>query len=89
MFAKFFLRHGFTLNSRRTATVLVGLVEGEERWEAPDPPQDVIPQNLGGTRAKSYCMVLKAKANDRRKNLAPCHDEFRGTLSDVNVDKVA
>ncbi|GFV22822.1 hypothetical protein TNCV_4962371 [Trichonephila clavipes] len=28
------------------------------------------------------CMVLKAKANDRRTSIAPCHDEFRGPRSD-------
>ncbi|GFT40350.1 hypothetical protein TNCV_3115331 [Trichonephila clavipes] len=27
------------------------------------------------------CMVLKAKANDRR-TYTPCHDEFRGPRSD-------
>ncbi|GFS54734.1 hypothetical protein TNCV_2749821 [Trichonephila clavipes] len=32
-------------------------------------------------------MVLKAKANDRRKNLALRHDEFRGLWSDVTVDQ--
>ncbi|GFW32348.1 hypothetical protein TNCV_675071 [Trichonephila clavipes] len=35
------------------------------------------------------CMVLKAMANDRRKNLAPCCDEFRGPRSDVTIDQVA
>ncbi|GFX53268.1 uncharacterized protein TNCV_362621 [Trichonephila clavipes] len=30
------LRHGGSLNSRRAASPLVWLVEGEERWEAPD-----------------------------------------------------
>ncbi|GFW52908.1 uncharacterized protein TNCV_2394871 [Trichonephila clavipes] len=32
-------RHGGTINSRQAASPLVGLVEGEERWEAPDHPQ--------------------------------------------------
>ncbi|GFX03629.1 uncharacterized protein TNCV_2112011 [Trichonephila clavipes] len=31
-------RHVGTLNSRRAASHLVRLVEGEERWEAPDHP---------------------------------------------------
>ncbi|GFU65728.1 hypothetical protein TNCV_5058621 [Trichonephila clavipes] len=35
---------------------------------------------LGWKRAKSYCMVVKATANDRR-HLALCHDEFRGPRS--------
>ncbi|GFU23284.1 hypothetical protein TNCV_2559751 [Trichonephila clavipes] len=34
------------------------------------------------------CMVLKAKANDRRKNLALRRDEFRQPSSDVAVDQV-
>ncbi|GFV41978.1 uncharacterized protein TNCV_2751591 [Trichonephila clavipes] len=37
--------HGGTLNSRRAASPLVRLVEREERWEAPDHPQGVLPQN--------------------------------------------
>ncbi|GFW24736.1 uncharacterized protein TNCV_1960041 [Trichonephila clavipes] len=53
------------LNSRRAASPLVWLVEGEETWEAPDHPQG----NWGETEEKRtvICMVLKAKANDRRK----------------------
>ncbi|GFW05962.1 uncharacterized protein TNCV_4477561 [Trichonephila clavipes] len=39
------LRHGVTLNSRRAASPLVWLVEGEERWEASDHPQRVLPLN--------------------------------------------
>ncbi|GFY07543.1 uncharacterized protein TNCV_3650501 [Trichonephila clavipes] len=41
-------RHGGTLNSRRTASPLVRLVEGEEKWEASDHPQSVLPLNWGG-----------------------------------------
>ncbi|GFS99491.1 hypothetical protein TNCV_4534591 [Trichonephila clavipes] len=37
--------HGGTLDSRRASSPLVRLVEGEERWETPDP----LPQNWGGT----------------------------------------
>ncbi|GFW21144.1 uncharacterized protein TNCV_2703821 [Trichonephila clavipes] len=61
------LRHGGTLNSRRAANPFVGLVE--ERWEAPDQPQGFLPLNWVGTEQKRTvtCMVLKAKANDRRK----------------------
>ncbi|GFT86516.1 hypothetical protein TNCV_725571 [Trichonephila clavipes] len=33
------LRHGDTLNSRRAASLLVRLVEGEERWEALTTPK--------------------------------------------------
>ncbi|GFV14181.1 hypothetical protein TNCV_526551 [Trichonephila clavipes] len=44
-----YLRHGGTLNSRRAASPLVKLLEGELRWEAPDPPQGILPQNWDGT----------------------------------------
>ncbi|GFW74630.1 uncharacterized protein TNCV_962051 [Trichonephila clavipes] len=73
-------RYGGALNSCRAANSLVRLVEEEERWEAPDHPQgvllqkwDVIEQNRTVT-----CMVIKDKANDRRKILALCRNEFRG-----------
>ncbi|GFV28449.1 uncharacterized protein TNCV_3984001 [Trichonephila clavipes] len=63
------LRHGGTLNSRQAASPLVWLVEGEERWEAPDHLKDFLPLNWGGTEQKRTvpCLVLKAKANDGRK----------------------
>ncbi|GFU08973.1 uncharacterized protein TNCV_1318481 [Trichonephila clavipes] len=61
-------RHGSTLNSRRAASSLVRLMAGDERWEAPDYPQGVFPQNWGGTELNRTvtCMVLKATANNRR-----------------------
>ncbi|GFX57109.1 uncharacterized protein TNCV_2963891 [Trichonephila clavipes] len=61
-------RHGGTINSRHAASPLVWLVEGEERWETPDHPSGVLPQNRGGneTNRTVTCMVLKATANDRR-----------------------
>ncbi|GFV54763.1 uncharacterized protein TNCV_3010651, partial [Trichonephila clavipes] len=64
------LRQEGTLNSRRAASPLAGLVEVEERWEALDHAQDFLPLNWGGTERNHTvtCMVLKAKANDRRKN---------------------
>ncbi|GFX11383.1 uncharacterized protein TNCV_2804441 [Trichonephila clavipes] len=72
-------RHGVTLNSCRAASHLVRLVEGEERWEAPDHPQGVFPLNWGETELNHSvtCMMHKATANDRR-HLALCYDEFRG-----------
>ncbi|GFU85104.1 uncharacterized protein TNCV_1553671 [Trichonephila clavipes] len=72
-------RHEGTLKSRRIASPLVSLVEGEERWEVPKHPKGVLPQNWAGTKQNRYvtCMVLKATANDRRY-LALCDDEFRG-----------
>ncbi|GFS88862.1 uncharacterized protein TNCV_3569581 [Trichonephila clavipes] len=70
---------GGTLNSRRAASSLVKLVEGEERREVSDHPQGVLPQYWGETELNRSvtCMVLKAMANDRR-HLALCHDEFCG-----------
>ncbi|GFU66487.1 uncharacterized protein TNCV_3807301 [Trichonephila clavipes] len=70
------LRHGGTLNSRRAASPLVRLVAADERWEAPDPPQDVLPQIWGGIELHRTvtCMVLKV--NERGVHLAPCPDEF-------------
>ncbi|GFT48837.1 uncharacterized protein TNCV_178881 [Trichonephila clavipes] len=41
-------RHGGTLNSRRAASPLVCLVEGEERWVASDNLPSVLPLNWGG-----------------------------------------
>ncbi|GFX86833.1 hypothetical protein TNCV_3751061 [Trichonephila clavipes] len=45
----------------------------------------------GGTEQNRAvtCMVLKAKANDRRKNLVLHRDEFHGPCSDVTVHQVA
>ncbi|GFW48179.1 uncharacterized protein TNCV_1743621 [Trichonephila clavipes] len=65
---------------RRVASPLIRLVEGKERWEDPDYPLGVFPQNCDGTEPNRTvtCMVLKAKANDRRKTLALSRDEFRG-----------
>ncbi|GFW79130.1 uncharacterized protein TNCV_3631611 [Trichonephila clavipes] len=67
------LRHGGTLNSRRAANLLGWLMEGGERWEAPGHSQAFLPLNWGGTEKNRTvtCMVLKAKANDRRKNSSP------------------
>ncbi|GFW86007.1 uncharacterized protein TNCV_1968151 [Trichonephila clavipes] len=39
-------RHGGTVNSRRAASPLLWLVEGEERWVSPDHPQ-VSSLNIG------------------------------------------
>ncbi|GFV32703.1 hypothetical protein TNCV_3890621 [Trichonephila clavipes] len=61
--------HGGTLNSLRATSPLVWLVEGKERWEA----SSFLPLNRGGIKSNCTvtCMVLKAKANDRRKNSSP------------------
>ncbi|GFY08350.1 uncharacterized protein TNCV_1357561 [Trichonephila clavipes] len=73
---------GGTLNSRRATSSLVRWVEGVRRWEAPDHPQDVLPQNWSGNdpNRTGTCLVFKAMANDRRQ-LTYCRDEFRGPRS--------
>ncbi|GFW40132.1 uncharacterized protein TNCV_5118151 [Trichonephila clavipes] len=73
-------RHWATLKSRRAASPFVKLVEGEDSWEAPDHSHGVLPQNWCGTEQNrtATCIVLKAKAIDRRKNIALSRDEFRG-----------
>ncbi|GFU85182.1 hypothetical protein TNCV_1554451 [Trichonephila clavipes] len=50
---------GGTINSRRTASPLVWLVEGEDRWEVPDYLQ-VFSLKIEGKRAKSYCHLDEA-----------------------------
>ncbi|GFU20407.1 cullin-4A [Trichonephila clavipes] len=72
-------RHGGISNSRRAASFLVRLREGEGRWEAPDHSQGVLSQNWAGTdlNRSVTCMVLKATANDVR-HLDLCHDKFCG-----------
>ncbi|GFX21656.1 uncharacterized protein TNCV_1400701 [Trichonephila clavipes] len=67
------------LNSRRAASYLVRLVEGEEKkWVVSDYSQGVLPQNWGANQPNRTVtrMKLKATANDKR-HLALCHDEFR------------
>ncbi|GFV65416.1 uncharacterized protein TNCV_2638461 [Trichonephila clavipes] len=51
-------RHGGTLNSRRAASPLVRLVDGEERWEASDDPQGVSPQSWGGAELNHFVKVF-------------------------------
>ncbi|GFV93772.1 uncharacterized protein TNCV_366721 [Trichonephila clavipes] len=67
------LRHEGTLNSRRAASLLVWLVEWEERWETPDHPKGFLPLNWDGTEQNRTitCIVLKVEANDRRKISSP------------------
>ncbi|GFW51034.1 uncharacterized protein TNCV_3593161 [Trichonephila clavipes] len=72
-------RHGGALNSHPAVSPLVRFVEREERWEAPFPSRGVLPQNWSETEQNRAvtCMVLKAKANDRRNILALSRDECR------------
>ncbi|GFU56993.1 uncharacterized protein TNCV_1778671 [Trichonephila clavipes] len=67
------LRHGGTLDSRQASRPLVRLVEEEESWEASGHAKGFLPLNRGGTEQTPAvpCLVLKAKANDRRKNSSP------------------
>ncbi|GFT03393.1 hypothetical protein TNCV_2985571 [Trichonephila clavipes] len=53
-------------NSRRAACPLVRLVEGKERWEAPEHSKGTLPQNWGEIELNHSvtCMVLKATTND-------------------------
>ncbi|GFU48350.1 uncharacterized protein TNCV_3342431 [Trichonephila clavipes] len=69
-----------TLSSRRIESPLLMLVGGKERRDASVYPQGDLPQNWGGTEQNRTitCMVLKAKANDRHKNLSFSRDEFCG-----------
>ncbi|GFT75961.1 hypothetical protein TNCV_1254911 [Trichonephila clavipes] len=55
------LRQGGTLNSRRTASPLVWLMEGVERWEALDHLQ-VFVLKIGRKRARSYCHLYGAQS---------------------------
>ncbi|GFT53308.1 hypothetical protein TNCV_4233981 [Trichonephila clavipes] len=50
---------------KRNTSLHMRFVEVEERWDALDPLQGILPQNWGGTepRRTITCMVLKAKAN--------------------------
>ncbi|GFX61034.1 hypothetical protein TNCV_4116851 [Trichonephila clavipes] len=56
------LQHGGTLSSYRATSFPVRLVEGKERWEA---PQGVLPLNCVGIELNSTvtCIVLKGTAN--------------------------
>ncbi|GFU03242.1 HTH_Tnp_Tc3_2 domain-containing protein [Trichonephila clavipes] len=52
-------QHEGTLNSRRAASPLVWLVEGEGPWQ----PTGFSPSKLGWNRAKSYCHLSSGIAN--------------------------
>ncbi|GFY04231.1 hypothetical protein TNCV_1200091 [Trichonephila clavipes] len=58
--------------------------KGRREAGGPGHPQSVLPQNWGGSEPDrtATCIVLKAKANDRRKILALSRDEFRRPRSD-------
>ncbi|GFT46979.1 RNase H domain-containing protein [Trichonephila clavipes] len=78
-----------TLNSHRATSLLVRLVEEEERWEVPDHPQ-----NWGGIEPNRTvtCMVFEAEENDRRKSSPLLSMNFVALdlmLISVTVDQVA
>ncbi|GFX72441.1 hypothetical protein TNCV_3601201 [Trichonephila clavipes] len=54
-------QHGGTLKSRRAASPLGNLVEGDEKWEATDQGPFLLPQNWDGIESNrtDTCMVLK------------------------------
>ncbi|GFV25039.1 uncharacterized protein TNCV_885051 [Trichonephila clavipes] len=72
-------RQGGTLNSREAASPLVKLVEGEEKWEAPDHPQGILSLNWGETELNRSVTRMVLKANDKR-HFALSREEFRGPL---------
>ncbi|GFV11526.1 hypothetical protein TNCV_975181 [Trichonephila clavipes] len=55
--------HGGTLDRCRAASLLVRLVEGEEKWEPPDHLQGVLPQTWGKVdqNRSVTCMVPKLR----------------------------
>ncbi|GFW27471.1 uncharacterized protein TNCV_163141 [Trichonephila clavipes] len=79
-----FVRHGGALNSRRAASPLVWLVEGEERWVAPGHPQGFLPLNWGETEQNRTVtgMVQKLRLTTGVTILALSLDKFRGPRSD-------
>ncbi|GFX83583.1 uncharacterized protein TNCV_325321 [Trichonephila clavipes] len=83
-----------TQNSRRAASVLVRLEEGEEIFRTSYYLQVYVLRNWGKIHPNSTvtCMVLKSTANDKL-NLVLCHDEFRGPRSEIvrqdEVEKLA
>ncbi|GFV19416.1 uncharacterized protein TNCV_3663491 [Trichonephila clavipes] len=90
MYSAFAVCVGGTLNSPRAASPLVRFLEGEERLEATDHLQGVLPQNWDGT--KPNCIVtlmgLKATANDRIRppGLSPEHHWYQCSHPEGSLD---
>ncbi|GFV25052.1 uncharacterized protein TNCV_885181 [Trichonephila clavipes] len=77
------LRHGGTLNSRRAASPLVWLMEGEERWEA--LPSRVFSLKIGVEQSKtvlSPAWCSKIRLTTGLKILALSRDEYHVPGSD-------
>ncbi|GFW78084.1 hypothetical protein TNCV_135541 [Trichonephila clavipes] len=49
------------------ASLLVKLVAGDERWEAPDPPTGCSTSKLWWNRVKSYCHLYGAQGYGKRQ----------------------
>ncbi|GFT82756.1 hypothetical protein TNCV_1784731 [Trichonephila clavipes] len=62
-----------TLNSRRAASPLMRLVEEEERWEPPDHPQGVVPQNWGGTETDRVNLDYGKSHRNAWSETLSCH----------------
>ncbi|GFS52870.1 uncharacterized protein TNCV_341591 [Trichonephila clavipes] len=79
-------RHGVTLNSRRAASPLVRLEEGEEGWEAPEHPQGVLPQNWCETELNRFFHLIEQKEctafHSRRESIS---GERRTSSEDTSI----
>ncbi|GFU60183.1 uncharacterized protein TNCV_4248881 [Trichonephila clavipes] len=53
---------GDAINILRVGSPLVMLVEGKERWETPDHPQCILPQNWGETELNRSVTFMVHKA---------------------------
>ncbi|GFV52943.1 hypothetical protein TNCV_2876111 [Trichonephila clavipes] len=68
------------LNSRRAASPLVRLVEGEEMWEAPDYPQGILSQNWGETE-RNRSVTWKECSKLGRGRYHTDKEEGRGSVT--------
>ncbi|GFU44152.1 hypothetical protein TNCV_615391 [Trichonephila clavipes] len=87
-FAKVPLRIEGTLNSPRAASPLMRLVEGEERWEAPDYPRTQLWQTKTfRSLFKAQKCIIDADSQDEDKvnNVAPdpASSEIRNIMESI------
>ncbi|GFU43605.1 hypothetical protein TNCV_3728461 [Trichonephila clavipes] len=75
---------------RRAPSLLVWLVEGEERWESPGHPQDFLPLNWGGTEPNRTvtCMqnIEEYPPESHVKNYTSYH--YKNTVEDLGFTVV-
>ncbi|GFU69863.1 hypothetical protein TNCV_112821 [Trichonephila clavipes] len=78
------------LNSRRAASPLVWLMEGEDKWEAL-APQGFLPLNWGGTEQNRTvtCMVLKAKSQAQGLENISLPFGFHAEIVEVEIEVVS